>query len=76
VFEGPAEDSPAAAAAFEVPTAGVPTYFVASTAPAAAGAAGSGFGVGFGPSGSGMSLPPYSFLFVEQNFRERIFALC
>ena len=37
VFEGPAEESPAAAAAFDVPTAGVPTYFVASTAPGAAG---------------------------------------
>src|SRR5271170_6660092 len=61
VFDGPGEDNPAAAAAFEVPTAGVPTYFVASTAPVEAGLAGSGFGVGFAPSGSGMSLPPLFF---------------
>src|ERR1700675_4109211 len=48
VLEGPGEDSPAEAAAFEVPTAGVPTYFVASTATRGAGCAGSGFGLGFG----------------------------
>src|SRR5208283_5506402 len=47
VFDGPDEESPAAAAAFDVPTAGVPTYFVASTAPAAAGLTGSGLGFGF-----------------------------
>src|SRR5277367_5937062 len=60
VFEGPVEESPADAAAFEVPTAGVPTYFVASIAPVGAGFAPSGFGLGLSPSGSGMSLPPYS----------------
>src|SRR6202051_4976815 len=43
VLEGPGEDSPAEAAAFEVPTAGVPTYFVASTATRRAGWGGSGF---------------------------------
>src|ERR1700691_3039723 len=58
VFEGPDEDSPAEAAAFEVPPAGVPTYFVASTAPRVAGLATSGFGVGFAPSGSAIGLPP------------------
>ena len=54
VFEGPDEASPAAAAAFEVPTAGVPTYFVASTAGLAAGFAASGFGLTFSASGSAM----------------------
>src|ERR1700688_4438077 len=48
VFEGPEEESPAEAAAFEVPTAGVPTYFVASTVLRGAGCAASGFGLGFG----------------------------
>jgi hypothetical protein len=50
VFDGPAEESPADAAAFEVPTAGVPTYFVASTVLRGAGCAGFGFGLGFGGS--------------------------
>jgi hypothetical protein len=50
VFDGPDEESPADAAAFEVPTAGVPTYFVASTPVVAAGFAASGFGLGFGGS--------------------------
>jgi hypothetical protein len=71
VFDGPGEDNPPAAAAFEVPTAGVPTYFVASTALVAAGLAGSGFGVGFAPSGSGMCLPPYSSLLTEQKVLEQ-----
>src|SRR6202167_213230 len=65
VLEGPVDVNPAAAAAFEVPTAGVPTYLVASTfvpsPAAAAGFAASGFGTGFAPSGSGMSTPPDGF---------------
>src|SRR6266478_7390429 len=56
VFDGPDEESPAAAAAFDVPTAGVPTYFVASTAPVVAGFAASGFGAGLPPSGSAIRL--------------------
>src|SRR5580658_6683294 len=48
--------TPADAAAFEVPTAGVPTYFVASTAALAAGFAASGFGSTLPVSGSAMSL--------------------
>jgi hypothetical protein len=48
VFEGPEEESPAEAAAFEVPTAGVPTYLVASTALRGAVCATSGLGLGFG----------------------------
>jgi len=58
VFDGPDEESPADAAAFDVPTAGVPTYFVASIAPAVAGFAASGFGLGLPPSGSAIRLPP------------------
>jgi hypothetical protein len=50
VFDGPEEESPPAAAAFEVPTAGVPTYFVASTGLRGAGCAASGFGLEFGCS--------------------------
>src|ERR1700693_2934598 len=70
VLDGPVDESPADAAAFDVPTAGVPTYFVASTAPGAAGFAASGFGLGFAPSGSAMSVPPvlYYSLLVELNF--------
>src|SRR6202045_5093536 len=48
VLEGPVEESPAEAAAFEVPTAGVPKYFVASTAVFGAGCAASELGVGLG----------------------------
>src|SRR5712691_3251055 len=60
VFDGPAEFSPADAAAFEVPTAGVPTYLVASTFVASAGVlatgfAASGFGLTLSVSGSAMS---------------------
>jgi hypothetical protein len=65
VFEGPDEDNPADAAAFEVPTAGVPTYFVASTGPVAAGFAASGFGLGLPLSGSAMSLSSCAFPLVE-----------
>src|SRR5215467_8600105 len=56
--EGAVPATPAAAAAFDVPTAGVPTYFVASPAGFAAGFAGSGFGLTFGVSVSAMSSPP------------------
>ena len=56
VLEGPAEESPADAAAFEVPTAGVPTYLVASTALRVAGCAASGFGLGFGCSVPGTAM--------------------
>src|SRR5450432_1247144 len=52
--EGAVPATPAAAAAFDVPTAGVPTYLVASTAGLTAGVtaglAGSGFGLAFGAS--------------------------
>src|SRR5437879_986733 len=58
VFEGPDEANPAAAAAFDVPTAGVPTYFVASIAGLAARFAASGFGLTFGVSGSAMCFLP------------------
>ena len=51
--EGAVPATPAAAAAFEVPTAGVPTYLVASAL--AAGFATSGFGVTFEVSNSAMS---------------------
>src|ERR1700724_4507218 len=54
VFDGPTAATPADAAAFEVPTPGVPTYFVASAALFAAGAGASGFGVGFSPSVTAM----------------------
>src|ERR1700676_4677216 len=57
--EGAVPATPAAAAAFEVPTAGVPTYFVASCAPVGADAfAASGFGLTFGTSGSAMNSLP------------------
>jgi hypothetical protein len=46
---GPTVANPPAAAALEVPTAGVPTYFVAS--PPAAGFAASGFGLPASDSG-------------------------
>src|SRR3954453_23190743 len=51
--EGAVPATPAAVAAFEVPTAGVPTYLVASAL--AAGFATSGFGVTFEVSNSAMS---------------------
>jgi hypothetical protein len=63
--EGAVPLTPAAAAAFEVPTAGVPTYFVASVpdfgaagwgAAGAAGLAASGFTLP--TSGSDMNYPP------------------
>ena len=47
--------TPAAAAAFEVPTAGVPTYFVASCGASGAGVA--GFATGFAASGFGSTFP-------------------
>src|SRR5579864_6510201 len=53
--EGAVPATPAAAAAFEVPTAGVPTYFVASAAALAAGFAVSGFGLTLSVSGSAMN---------------------
>src|SRR3984957_11390497 len=56
VFDGPDEESPADAAALEVPTAGVPTYFVASTAVFGAGCAASGLGLGFGCSLPGTAM--------------------
>src|SRR5450631_1334853 len=63
--EGAVPATPADAAAFDVPTAGVPTYFAASVAGfAAAGAIGaagfaaSGFGLTLPSSGSAMRLPP------------------
>jgi hypothetical protein len=62
VFDGPAEESPAEAAAFEVPTAGVPTYFVASTALRGAGGAASGTGLGFGGSLPGTVMGALLFL--------------
>src|SRR5579859_2592067 len=52
--EGTVPAMPPAAAAFEVPTAGVPTYFVASTAGLAAGFAASGFGLTLLVSNSAM----------------------
>src|SRR5205807_2197012 len=58
VFDGPDDARPPAAAAFEVPTAGVPTYLVASSAGLAAGFAGSGFGLTLSASGSAISVPP------------------
>src|ERR1700691_54979 len=60
VLDGPGEESPAAAAAFEVPTAGVPTYFVASAVVRAAGCGGSMVALGFGGSlpGTVMGAPP------------------
>src|SRR5258708_4328558 len=53
--DGAVPATPAAAAAFEVPTAGVPTYLVASCVPAAAGFAASGFGLTFPVSDSAMN---------------------
>src|SRR3984957_3918155 len=61
VLDGPGEARPAAAAAFEVPTAGVPTYFVASIGALAAGFAASGLGLTLSASGSAMSAPPEIF---------------
>src|SRR5439155_14023297 len=55
VLEGPMAATPAAAAAFDVPTAGVPSYFVASTAGLATGFTASGFGLTLSVSGSAMS---------------------
>src|SRR5579872_6633275 len=46
VFEGPGLETPPAAAALEVPTAGVPTYFVASVAGRGVVGAGGEAGVG------------------------------
>src|SRR5579872_2780836 len=54
--EGAVPATPAAAAAFDVPTAGVPTYFVASVA-LAAGFAASGFGLTLSVSNSAMYPP-------------------
>jgi hypothetical protein len=51
VGAGPAVANPAAAAAFDVPIAGVPTYLVASPPPAADVFAASGFGLGDSVSG-------------------------
>src|ERR1700722_10530084 len=50
VFDGPDEESPADAAAFDVPTAGVPTYLVASAAAFGGVCAVSAFGLGLGAS--------------------------
>src|SRR5579864_4129062 len=57
--EGVVPATPAAGAALDVPTAGVPTYLVASAALLATGFAASGFGLTFGVSVSAMSSPPY-----------------
>src|SRR5258708_21593804 len=54
---GPTVAQPAAAAALDVPTAGVPTYLVASPPPAAAVLAASGFGLAESDSG-----PPIRYL--------------
>src|SRR5579862_6279921 len=54
--EGAVPATPPAAAAFEVPTAGVPTYLVASAAGLAAGFTGSGFGLTLPVSNSAMNL--------------------
>src|SRR6266700_3209921 len=51
---GPTVARPAEAAAFEVPTAGVPTYLVASPPPAADVFAASGFGLAESVSGPAM----------------------
>jgi hypothetical protein len=51
---GPAVAKPAAAAALDVPTAGVPTYLVASPPPAAGVFAASGFGLADSDSGPAM----------------------
>src|SRR5579864_8731774 len=56
--EGAVPATPPAAAAFEVPTAGVPTYFVASTVGLAGFLAASGFGLTLPISNSAMSSPP------------------
>src|SRR3954452_9412486 len=53
--EGAVPAMPPAAAACDVPTAGVPTYLVASTPGLAAGFAGSGFGLTLGASNSAIS---------------------
>src|ERR1700685_29425 len=55
VLDGPVDAKPAAAAALEVPTAGVPTYLVASVGVLATGFAASGLGVTLSASGSAMS---------------------
>src|SRR5579872_254902 len=62
--EGAVPATPPAAAAFEVPTAGVPTYFVASTAGLAGVLAASGFGLTLSVSNSAMipPLPDFSCL--------------
>src|SRR6266700_938592 len=51
---GPTVARPAAAAALDVPTAGVPTYFVASAPPAAEGFPASGLGLTVSDSGPAM----------------------
>src|SRR5216683_2422427 len=51
---GPTVAKPAAAAALDVPTAGVPTYLVASPPPAADAFAASGFGLAESVSGPAM----------------------
>src|ERR1700756_3598260 len=56
--EGAVPAIPPAAAAFEVPTAGVPTYFVASAPDLAGVLADSGFGLTLSVSNSAMSSPP------------------
>src|SRR5215467_10298767 len=51
---GPTLATPPAGAALEVPTAGVPTYFVASVPPAAGDFAASGLGLTVSESGAAM----------------------
>src|SRR5690349_21002761 len=51
---GPTLATPPAGAALDVPTAGVPTYFVASLSPAAEGFAASGLGFTVSDSGPAM----------------------
>src|SRR5262245_61510205 len=57
LFDGPTAATPPAAAAFDVPTAGVPTYLVAPAPPSPAGAFTAG-GVGAVFTGSSAIPPP------------------
>src|SRR5437899_17582 len=61
---GPTVAKPPAAAALDVPTAGVPTYLVASPPPAADALAASGFGLAESVSG-----PAMRYLLVLENYQ-------
>src|SRR5579859_1234348 len=69
---GPTVARPPAAAALDVPTAGVPTYFVASAPPAAGDFAASGLGLTVSDSGPAMHTLLNSYVVLETLARRPI----